>query len=463
MGHYHGIGFNRHRDYGGETTTEKPKRKRYYDDDYYDNDYYSNFNWGNYGRDYSFSEDNDDLYIKNHPNYFTPTYTDIYWRIGHVVNTMENRNLIKEMSRFFYYKILGDKNYFEDKYEDLTKLSESDIVTLSAKKKFYDELWDKFIPGMSPLEKALSVFGELKRTQGERKVYEADSLERVLDNLNFNSDLYADPLLNEILDVNDHTKKNKTSILNKLALIKNLGSEFKVEKEIEEKVVDNSRIRVPKIMKDFSQINNIELYQRLMPNFNLKLLTKDVSVTVPVDRNEHKQKIIILLDYSGSMNNIEKQEWVVAIMVDRLRYAMKEEAEIYFSYFLHTPLGLKFTHIYNRQTAIEFWSKFSTRPSGGDTELGYIVDYLGKQIREGRGLGDLDVDLSKDQPEILAINDGNDTVGVDEFTYKTNALSLFQNNDELNDLCVMNGGKYVVVESNHLTMYNKEGKEVVKY
>jgi uncharacterized protein with von Willebrand factor type A (vWA) domain len=48
-----------------------------------------------------------------------------------------------------------------------------------------------------------------------------------------------------------------------------------------------------------------------------------------VQIGEKKQKIIILLDYSGSMNNTPKQIWVNAILIDRFRYVI-QGAEVFF-------------------------------------------------------------------------------------------------------------------------------------
>jgi hypothetical protein len=43
------------------------------------------------------------------------------------------------------------------------------------------------------------------------------------------------------------------------------------------------------------------------------------------------------LDYSGSMNNTPKQIWVNAILIDRFRYVIQGEAEVFFSYFNSRP------------------------------------------------------------------------------------------------------------------------------
>ncbi len=62
-------------------------------------------------------------------------------------------------------------------------------------------------------------------------------------------------------------------------------------------------------------------------------------------------------------------------------------------------------------------------------------------------LFNLKVDLSKDQPEILVINDGQDTVKVNNLSWKTNAITLYDGaNSELKNLCEKTEGKYVAID-----------------
>ena len=109
---------------------------------------------------------------------------------------------------------------------------------------------------------------------------------------------------------------------------------------------------------------------------------------------------------------------------------------------------LDFHHIYDKKSAIEFWQEFSTEPNGGDTRLGDMINYINDEINIHNTLHNLDVDLSSEKPEILAINDGQDSIKTDKFVYKTNAISLIDSkNNELKDLCLKNNGKYVFVEA----------------
>lgn len=410
----------------------------------------TSWNWGNFGYSSIIEDTDDDLFIKNHDSYFTPKDTDISKKIKYHNNTSANRKVIKEYARFFFHKMIDDKNYFDEKYNDESQLSEHDVELLSQKKQIYDELWDKYVPGFTPLEQAVNMFNELaQKAKNSGEISDSE----VLDKLNkgeieFHEEIYKDPEINELLDMHVFTKDNKFEIIKFISMIKNLGSEFKIEKEIEERIVPNSRINSKKIMRDYSQVYQADLYQRLLPTFDAKLLTKSLVINTPIDKTEHKQKIIILLDYSGSMHEDNKQQMVVAILVDRLRYAMKDEAEIFFSYFVHDKDQLNFTHIYDRKSALDFWSQFSTEPNGGDTCLGDMINHIDYNINSMNRLCNLDIDLSKEKPEILAINDGQDSVKTENFPYKTNAISLIDGlNKELKDLCLQNNGKYVFVNS----------------
>ena len=76
-------------------------------------------------------------------------------------------------------------------------------------------------------------------------------------------------------------------------------------------------------------------------------------------------------------------------------------------------------------------------------------------------LCNLNVDLSEDKPEILGIADGQDSVKVKDFGYKTNAISLVDNeNEELKQLCLDQEGKYIYINYNSIRSYNKHGKTI---
>ena len=392
----------------------------------YSKSYWGSFKWG-------YDEDDDsDLIFKEHPNYITPTASDIkYKTTNYIFHTSENVKIIKNLSRYFYHKLVENEDIWVDDCSDPDNIPEEFANDYNTYKSVIEQLQTSSVFGRSPLEKAIHVLQTILDNNKKKGPQETEDLLERLDKdaarCDFNDETLMDPILNELCDLNEFTKKFKNDVLRKISMVKNFGSQFKIEKEIEEKVVSNSSIIVKKRFKDFSQIMNVELYQRLLPNFNLKLATQDLFVNVPVDRTEHKQKIIMLVDYSGSMHDTQKQQWVCGVLLERLKHAMLEECEIFFSFFVHDPERMHFTHIYDRKTAIKFWSTFSTTPGGGDTHLGDMVNHIKNQI-EVKRLNNLEIDLIKEKVEILAINDGQDTVKTHEFNYKTNAISLMQQN-----------------------------------
>jgi uncharacterized protein with von Willebrand factor type A (vWA) domain len=210
------------------------------------------------------------------------------------------------------------------------------------------------------------------------------------------------------------------------------------------------------MLRDYAQISQIDLYQRLFPHFQSKLLAKDLIVNVPIDKKEEKQKIVILLDFSGSMQGDDKQDWVNAILIDRFRYVMKGEAEVFFSYFVDDTADLNFHHLTNKQEVINFWMQFSNSPNGGETHIGNIVNYVSNEIKSKR-LHNLDIDLSEEKPEILIINDGQDEVKTQKFSYKVNAVTLMESNDELKRLCIATKGKLIEVNDDETVKAHSEG------
>lgn len=433
----------------------------------------SNYGYGNYsyggswnywGSYYNDLEENDDhLIVKEPSNYTTPSTRDIESKSGYYKKTIIDQ--IKEMARVCYFKMIGDKDYLKEEYANPENLSEENQKLLAQKKEVYDSIYENWIPGFTPLEQAIAIYKKLAQQASERDD-SGDPSEQEIDYdrslaLDFDRDIYNDPTINEQLELNQKSKNRKMTILDKVSIIGDLGTQFKVEKEVAERVVSNSDLVAKKMMRDYSQMAQIDLYQKLFPNFQAKLLTKDLVVTVPVERKEQKQKIIIILDFSGSMRNEFKQDWVNAIMIDRLKYVLKGEAEVFFSYFVDDPDQLHFQHIHDRESVYRFWGSFSNMPNGGMTEVGDMVERISSEISKGR-LRNLDIDLSEEKPEILVINDGQDSIHTDAFPYKVNAICLDQSNKQLRDLCVATGGKQVDVSySNKIIAYSESGEEKI--
>jgi hypothetical protein len=407
---------------------------------------WSKSGWSSFSYTWDYGGDNnDDLFVKDPINYLTPTAAEIRKKVHAPKQT--SIDTIKELARICYFKMIDEREYVAEKYADYDSLSESEQGEYQQKKGLYDSIFEQYIPGFSPLEQAISIYLKLKgqTTKEDREDGDDDKEIDLTKRLDFDRSIYSDPNINEQLDLNELSKERKMEIMNHLSLVGQFGSEFKVEKEISEKIVANSDQYSTMIMRDYSQIHMMNLMQKVYPNFRSKFLTKDLTVSVPVDRKEQIQKIIILLDYSGSMHEDEKQIWVNAILIDRFRYVMKGEAEVFFSYFVDDCDDLQFQHIKDRDDVIRFWQTFSNEPNGGGTDIGGIVEYVADEVMNKGKLHNLDVNLSEEKPEILIINDGQDSVGSDAFPYKVNAISLMSFSNELKDLCIATEGKQIEI------------------
>jgi hypothetical protein len=410
------------------------------------------FSWG------SDTDNNDDLFVKDPVTYLTPTTAEIRKKVHAPKQT--SVDTIKELARVCYFKMIDEKDFVAEQFID------SEDSEHQARKALYDSIFDQFIPGFTPLEQAISIYLKMKsgKEYADKNDEDEDDDLDMKKGLDFDRQLYSDPNINDQLDLNDLSRDRKMEIMNHLSLVGQFGSEFKVEKEISEKIVANSDEYSTMIMRDYSQIHMMNLMQKVYPNFRSKFLTKDLVVNVPVDRKEQIQKIIIILDYSGSMDYDQKQIWVNAILIDRFKYVMKGEAEVFFSYFVDSTQDLDFQHIKDRDDVIKFWQTFSNDPNGGMTKVGDMIEYISNEIESGK-LCNLDVNLSEERPEILVINDGQDSIGTDKFPYKVNAVSLMSFSNELKDLCNNTGGKQIeVTENDEVFTYSVEaGKQELKY
>jgi len=416
--------------------------------------------WGSFSFSWGGDKDNnDDLFVKDPVTYLTPTTSEIRKKVHAPKQT--SVDTIKELARVCYFKMIDERDFVAEQFVD------SENEEHQARKALYDSIFEQFIPGFTPLEQAISIFLKMKTGKEYAEKGEEDDDDDDIDmkkGLDFDRQLYSDPNINDQLDLNELSKNRKMEIMNHLSLVGQFGSEFKVEKEISEKIVANSDEYSTMIMRDYSQIHMMNLMQKVYPNFRSKFLTKDLTVSVPVDRKEQIQKIIIILDYSGSMDYDQKQIWVNAILIDRFKYVMKGEAEVFFSYFVDSVDDLQFQHIKNKEDVIAFWQTFSNSPNGGMTEVGDMVEHISSEIQAGR-LCNLDVNLSEERPEILVINDGQDDINTDEFPYKVNAVSLMSFSNQLKDLCLNTGGKQIeVTEEDQVFTYSTEaGKQELKY
>jgi uncharacterized protein with von Willebrand factor type A (vWA) domain len=392
-----------------------------------------------------------DLIVKEHDYYFTPSdylAQRYLYKTGLDVN---NTKFLQEMARFYYYQMVEDPNYIKDEYAAGEFPEDFNPGNFAQKSQFFEKLFPEYMPGMSPIEKASNALYLLSLQTGKKDNLEEQLSEKTVDAMREmlpDKEMFESKDWDKLLNtrgLNEFT--NKIKYLNKVGIVEGFGKTFEIKKTVEHKKVHNSdRFKMMRI-SEYSEIVKSPIYQRIFPNYRAKLLAKDIAINSPISSQESKQKIIVLVDFSGSMNSHFKQDWVLTILADRLYHAMKEECEIFFSFFVEKLIG-KFHHIYNEKTALEFFKSISTSPNGGDTYIGDIINTIKKEVEDNKQLFNIPVDLSKEKPEMLIINDGEDSCKVSNFSWKANAITLGRRNPELKDLVEKSGGRYITIDQN---------------
>jgi len=400
-------------------------------------------------------KNNSNLFFKKPELYFQPFDSTISRELKNNNLSDDYLNITKELSNFFYYQTIKNKDYVNPYYNE---------PDLESKKRFYENLWDKEIPGDSPLKKAVNVVYFLKKQKQEENKNnfqfemspenEKDEDGDEFIHVNVHKAIekipkdFDNPQISKLLDKrNIYDFDQKIELIEKISLVDKFGKQFSIKKSTQREYVHNSRKKYPMRINEFSDIAYSQVYQKILPGYNAKLLSKDLIIEKPVRYEEQKQKIIILVDFSGSMGETIKQNWVLAILANRLKYVMKKECEIFFSYFLTVEdmSYFKWYHAYDENTALELFEKIDTNPNGGDTEIGRVINKIDEVIKNEQNFFNLNIIFKKEKPEILVINDGQDTVKT-FVEYKTNAITLYEHNEELKQLCEKTGGKYINID-----------------
>lgn len=385
---------------------------------------YLNYGYGSgsYGGYSSYSYWGDDFYypkqdtlvVKEHDFYYTPSLSYLK-RVLEANNlSTQNGEFFQELTRFFSHQSFNSRDYINPIYEDLSKLNERKQQEVGKKLQIFEEMYDKYIPGYTPTEKALFFLQYFKEKYQEEDVEQSlnkgditEIMDDFIDNLP-GKDVWENPYLEKLV-----TKKNfkdfKTliPILNKISQIDSFGKSFEVRKKVTEKRVQNSVRKKMKRLHTFEEIINIPLYQMMYPDFSLRMAKKELIVNTPVEPEIKKQKILIVIDDSGSMNETFKKDWVTAILANRLQYAMKKECEVFVSLFetRNTVKSYKWYHIYDEESALKFWDTFNYNPHGGGTDVSGVIDEISKEILTNKKLFNINQDLSIEKPEILVVND----------------------------------------------------------
>lgn len=245
----------------------------------------------------------------------------------------------------------------------------------------------------------------------------------------------------------------KLGIIDKMCLFEDFGEKFKVVSDDITKFVHNAKQKKNAFIQKFEQINKVRKFEYLLPTFNVKLLNRSLNVALPAQTEIAKQKVILLVDYSGSMGTYFKQEWVSAIILNRIKYIFDNECEIYFAFYIG-DLRSHLKYISTKEEAYAFWENFSTKPNGGETNIHRAICSVNRDFLNNPSKY---TSLNGKLPEILVVCDGEDDLFGDPIL-KTNIITILNYNDEMREYSISSGGSYVNITEEDIEMYtDKEG------
>ena len=242
---------------------------------------------------------------------------------------------------------------------------------------------------------------------------------------------------------------SKAGVIDKMCLFEDFGEKFKIMSEDFTKFVQNSKHKKNTLIQKYEQITKVRKFEHLLPTFDVRLLTRSLNVSLPIYTETAKQKLILLLDYSGSMGTTFKQEWVTAIILNRIKYIFDNDCELYFSrYGINLIETIKY--VKDEEEARLFWSSFETKPDQGGTN---IHDSIISVEREFNTNPKKYASLNGKAPEILVVCDGEDRLNGTPLL-KTNIVTILNYNKDMRKYAIESGGTYVNISQTDIKVYN---------
>jgi hypothetical protein len=176
------------------------------------------------------------------------------------------------------------------------------------------------------------------------------------------------------------------------------------------------------------------------PQFIRRLVDLDFDKTETSDYITVEQTIMLLIDDSGSMSVIEKQAYVQAICRFLKEKIDQGHIKLFMGRFERKIANLQFV------TAPMEYYKEHIKANWGGTDVNSVIEEAFKLMET------FEIDgvkfTSKTRPQLVIINDGQDTVDDTQKTpFPVHAISLEVENPQLQQLCKKSGGEFRVMYS----------------
>lgn len=207
-------------------------------------------------------------------------------------------------------------------------------------------------------------------------------------------------------------------------------------------VIKNPDTYNRQLIQELPDVVGTSPFDAALPTFDFKFATKQLLVR---KRNlGSKHTVIMLLDVSSSMCEAEKVSWVAAVLINRLRAIVNGDASALYLVPFEAGIDVRSTIAY---TSPEQASDAIRRiidvgnphdPYAGCTDVHASVKSIIRCIE----IGQIGVHVIKDKPQIIIVNDGQDSVPPLELNYKVHAIVLGTRNHGLRKMVECSGGHY---------------------
>ena len=177
-----------------------------------------------------------------------------------------------------------------------------------------------------------------------------------------------------------------------------LENKLGMQETKELKVVEDNSSKKKKHLQitSVSDVSKLSKMKMAMPDFDLKLAKKELTVNKKVSPVTKKQMFTMLLDDSGSMGCVQKQTYVRAVLLNRLEPVIKGHATLVF--YLYESGRYDKKVINTVAEARDLYDQMCKRvPNGGGTNIGAVLQETIDEICALPGYHN---------PEIMIVCDG---------------------------------------------------------
>src|SRR4051812_9524294 len=108
----------------------------------------------------------EDFYIREHEYYWTPMEYFVQSRLSRKKLNLSNTHIAQELARFYYHKMVMEKDIVKENYKHPEELSEHELEKAQQKEEFYAALMRRTVPGLTPLDKAINLLTLISKKKG---------------------------------------------------------------------------------------------------------------------------------------------------------------------------------------------------------------------------------------------------------------------------------------------------------